>query len=256
VNRQPHSSWAEVYDLAYNRSFGSFYERLTAATIQTIMDRVLPGGRIVDFGAGTGRLSIPLADKKLEVTAVDPCPEMLYQLERKKREGMKLRTVCSTMQDFKESDFDFALCVFTVLLYLLDEESLKKALSAAHSALKPGGMLLIDIPTRVLFRSYSTNDDVIERVVSVMREKGDIYRYKEELKVKWPNGSESTYSDEFRIRYWPSEYVSSTLATTGFIPEADLTDYFSSTGSHYWLMKKIERATSPDNSSAAHHCRP
>lgn len=97
VNRNPHSSWADVYVLAYDRSFGEFYNRLTVAIIQVITDRICPGGSIVDFGAGTGRLSIPLADKGFEVTAVDPCWEMLCQLEQKKREGMKLRTVCSKM---------------------------------------------------------------------------------------------------------------------------------------------------------------
>jgi len=49
VNRNPHSSWAEVYDLAYDRSFGELYNRLTAATIQVITDRIHPGGSIVDF---------------------------------------------------------------------------------------------------------------------------------------------------------------------------------------------------------------
>ncbi|NLA95511.1 MAG: class I SAM-dependent methyltransferase [Clostridiaceae bacterium] len=76
---------------------------------------------------GTGRPAIPLAEKNFEVTAVDPCREMLCLLEKIKLAGMKLRTVCSKMEDFKGNNFDFALCVFTVLLYLLDEESLKRA---------------------------------------------------------------------------------------------------------------------------------
>ena len=255
VNRNPHSSWAEVYDLAYDRSFGEFYNSLTDITIQVITDKLHSGGSIVDFGAGTGRLSIPLANKNFEVTAVDPCCEMLCQLEQKKRAGMKLRTVCSKMQDFKESNFDFSLCVFTVLLYLLDEESLKKALSAAHGALKPDGMLLIDIPSRTIFQNYSRKDDLIERFVSVIEENGDIYRYQEELKVKGPVGNESTYSDEFKIRYWPSEYVNKILADIGFTLEADLTDHFSGTGSHYWIMKKAEQGAAPDVNSATLHCR-
>lgn len=230
VNRTPHSSWAEAYDLAYGRSFGGFYDRLTAATIQVITNRLRPGGRIVDFGAGTGRLSIPLADKNFEVTAVDPCYEMLCQLEKKQRKGMKLRTICSKMQDFKENNFDLALCVFTVLLYLLDEESLKNALSAAHGALNSDGMLLIDIPSRTIFQSYSRKDDLLDRFVSVTEENDDIYHYQEKLIVREPSGSESTYSDEFKIRYWPSEYVSDILAGIGFTLEADLTDHFSGTG--------------------------
>lgn len=250
VNSSPHSSWAKVYDLAYDRSFGEFYNSLTVATIQVITDIIRPGGRIVDFGAGTGRLSIPLAEDDFEVTSVDPCYEMLCQLKQKKREGMKLRTVCSRMQDFKESDFDFAICVFTVLLYLLDEESLKKSLSAAHDSLKPGGLLLIDIPSRTIFQNYSVKDDLMERSVSVIKENEDIYRYQEELKVKGPSGDESTYSDEFKIRYWPLEYVRNTLMTTGFVLEADLTDQFSGSGSHYWIMKKAELGVAPDGNSA------
>ena len=240
VNRNPHSSWAEVYDFAYHRSFGEFYNELTIATIRVIKDRIRSSGSIVDFGAGTGRLSIPLADDGFEVTAVEPCREMLDQLKRKKRKHMKLHTVCSKMQDFKDGNFDFALCVFTVLLYLLDKESLKKALSAAHGALKPDGMLLIDIPTKTIFQNFLKKDNVIERFVCVIEENGDIYRYQEKLNVIGSSGDRSTYSDEFKIRYWPPEYMRKVLKETGFVIEADLSDYFSGTGSHYWIMKKAE----------------
>lgn len=250
LNRNPHSSWAEVYDIAYDRSFGEFYNRLTIETIQVITDRIHPGMSIVDFGAGTGRLSIPLADKNFEVTAVDPCYEMLCQLEQKKRKGMKLRTICSKMQDFKERNFDFALCVFTVLLYLLDEKSLKKAISVAYGALKPNGLLLIDIPSKMIFQNFSKMDDLIKRFVSVIKEDGDIYRYQEELKVRGANGNYSTYSDDFKIRYWPSDYVRHILAITGFNLEDDLSDDFSCFGSSYLLMKKTEKGAKPDRDSA------
>lgn len=178
---------------------------------------------------------------------------MLGQLELKKREEMKLRTVCSRMENFKETNFDFALCVFTVLLYLLDEESLKKALSVAYHALKPEGLLLIDIPSRILFQNYSRGDEVIERSVSVLEENGDIYRYKEEIRVRGTGDEESNYSDEFRIRYWPSEYVSNILTTTGFVLEADLTACFSATGSYYWIMKKADNGAAMDENFVALH---
>lgn len=243
VNRNPHSSWAEVYDLVYTRSFGDFYNNLTDATIQVITDRLSPGGRIVDFGAGTGRLSIPLADKKFEVTAVDPCREMLCQLEKKKREGMNLRTTCSKMEDFKENNFDFALCVFTVLAYFLDEESLKKSLSAAHGALNSDGILFIDIPFEKLFKSSCKKykDDVLERLVTVTEENENICHYQEESIIRESSGNESTYSDEFKIRYWPSKYVSDIMRDIGFTLEADLMRYpFSAACAHYWIMKKAE----------------
>ncbi len=87
VSAQPHSSWADVYDLAYERSFGEFYSELTDATVQFIAGIIEPPARIVDFGAGTGRLSVPLAKLGFRVTAVDPCLEMLRQLLQKSSKG-------------------------------------------------------------------------------------------------------------------------------------------------------------------------
>ena len=71
----PHASWAGIYDLVYEESFGQFYEALTDTTIDQIKKTVHPPASIVDFGAGTGRLSIPLATSGYMITAVEPCRE-------------------------------------------------------------------------------------------------------------------------------------------------------------------------------------
>ncbi len=239
VRSQPHSSWAEVYDLAYEQSFGEFYRQLTEATVKVITDRFKPPARVVDFGAGTGRLSIPLADMGFNVTAIEPCEEMLNQLRQKKQQGMLLNDICSTMQDYQgKIEFDMALCVFTVLLYLRDEDSLEKAVKAAYASLKPGGMLLIDIPNKSLFQSYSRKDHRIERTVSVTEQTDDIFIYTEDLKVTQPNGDESSYSDTFPIRYWPAQTVRHLLEKAGFVQDADLSHDFSGAGAYYWLMSK------------------
>ena len=73
----PHDSWASVYELAYRRSFGTFYKQLTDLTLQTIKEYLPMGSSIIDFGAGTGRLSIPLAKKGYKVTAVEPSEAMM-----------------------------------------------------------------------------------------------------------------------------------------------------------------------------------
>ena len=33
---EPHASWASVYDVAYEQSFGEFYKDLTSVTIEAI----------------------------------------------------------------------------------------------------------------------------------------------------------------------------------------------------------------------------
>jgi SAM-dependent methyltransferase len=233
----PHASWAKYYDTAYEQSFGEFYDQLTVATIDQIEICVLPPARIVDFGAGTGRLSIPLASRGYKVVAVDSCQQMLDQLSEK-QEGYRVTTVASRMQDFHSDDqFDLAICVFTVLLYLLDEESLDKSIKAAANALRPGGYLLIDIPSRWVFQSYRRHTPEIDRSVSVIPQECDLYRYEESTTV-YSGSSAKSYSDQFLIRYWEVEDVMKTLANHGLTMERELSDAFSGTGSQYFLLQK------------------
>ena len=65
----PHSSWAQHYDAAY-ASFGEIYEALTTVTVRNVVKIQPPPARIIDFGAGTGRLSLPLAKEGYSVSAV------------------------------------------------------------------------------------------------------------------------------------------------------------------------------------------
>lgn len=242
VDSKPHSSWADVYDLVYEHSFRNFYHELTNVTLSVIEDRVNSNSRIVDFGAGTGRLSIPLSKKGFDVVAVDPCEEMLAQLKQKQQNG-KLQTICLKMENFTTDDkFDVALCVFTVLLYLLDEKSLLKALSAAYQSLNPGGILLIDIPSEGIFHGYSYNEDALERSVSIAEQGENIYKYSELIKIESGDGEEQCYQDEFTIRYWPKETVLENLYGVGFSLEEDLFEMFSGTGSNYFIMKKPNKS--------------
>jgi SAM-dependent methyltransferase len=238
MTEQPHSSWAEVYDIAYQRSFGDFYDRLTDVTVGLIADRFPPPASIVDFGAGTGRLSIPLSEMEYAVTAVEPCQEMLAQLQRKDPHN-SIRSVCARMENFRgEVKFDMALCVFTVILYLLDEDSLKKSLAAAYEALRPDGILLLDIPSERIFNGYSRHDPCFERRVTVTHHNGSIYTYREELIVTNDNGEATRYEDEFQIRHWSKQQVMETLQKIGFADGEDLTPHFSGAGSSYYKFKK------------------
>lgn len=242
MTAQPHSSWAEVYDTAYQKSFGDFYDRLTDATVRLIKDQLSPPARIVDFGAGTGRLAIPLSRLGFEVTAVEPCKEMLEQLQRKDQ-NHSIRTVCASMQDFRgEGDFAMALCVFTVILYLLDEDALEKSFTAAYKALRPDGIILLDIPSEAIFSSYSRRDQGFERKVSVTHCNGSFYTYKEEIVVTGNGGEGARYADEFQIRHWPQQYILELLQKIGFAEEEDLTSCFSGAGSSYHKFKKPNKA--------------
>ncbi|MBV6477955.1 MAG: hypothetical protein HGGPFJEG_00700 [Ignavibacteria bacterium] len=76
--KQPHDNWATFYDFVYEQTFGSFYSNLTIETLNVI-NQILPKGTILDFGAGTGRLSIPLTEQNYSVVAVEKSIGMVEQ---------------------------------------------------------------------------------------------------------------------------------------------------------------------------------
>jgi SAM-dependent methyltransferase len=70
---------------AHAHSFGpaaDIYERGRPGYPDAALDWLLPAGRprVVDLGAGTGKLTRQIRDRGLEVTAVDPSEQMLAQL--------------------------------------------------------------------------------------------------------------------------------------------------------------------------------
>jgi SAM-dependent methyltransferase len=239
MNRIPHASWAEVYDLAYERSFGQLYGRLTDLTLRVISEVCASPSHIIDFGAGTGRLAIPLAREGHEVVAVDPCDAMLEQL-RKKANGVEMVTECCSMSDFRSSKpADLALGVFTVLLYIQEEHQLLESLSAVRRALRDGGRMLVDVATSALFHGFEMSDGLLTRQVEIQSCGGDRFLYRESLKLKNPDGGVTRYDDEFVIRRWSTDKVLETARRSGFVIERDLSADFAGSGSQYFLLQAV-----------------
>ena len=131
----PHDALAPVYDLVYQEDFAEFYHWLTDTTVDVIRGLLPAGGRIVEFGAGTGRMALPLAQAGYRVTAVEPSAPMLERL-RAADEGDAIRCIQSTVQDYTgRTRHDLALCVFTVVIYLLTEDELQAALHSVRRSL-------------------------------------------------------------------------------------------------------------------------
>jgi SAM-dependent methyltransferase len=238
----PHASWAQVYDAAYERTFGDVYESLTVSTVTVVRRKCAPPASLVDFGAGTGRMAVPLAVQGYTVTAVEPCTEMLDELRRKDPEG-RVRAIASSMQDFQsDQTFDVALCVFTVLLYLLDEASLRASFRSAAGCLKTEGWLLLDIPSCQVFRSGEVSRGHGFRRAWQVRpvpEKPDLYDYTENIHSTDGRGTERSYEDSFRIRHWHESIVMKVAEDCGLAKAEGPLPEFAATGSSYFWLRKF-----------------
>lgn len=103
-----------------------------------------PPARILELGAGTGRLAVPLAGLGHDVVALDTSPAMLERLAAKPG-GERVRAVVGDMADDVPAG-PFALVVVAVntLFNLDDPARLRACLAAVAAALADAGRLVVE----------------------------------------------------------------------------------------------------------------
>lgn len=236
-----HVSWAAVYDEVNHRCFGHHYDELTKQTLAKIQEL---GNKqvIVDFGAGTGRLSIPLAKAGHEVIAVEPSAAMLEQLRIKAAGIDSLRIYNKSLGALRGgyivgAGADLALAVFTVIAYILTWEELTLSFTRAGECLKAEGKLLIDIPSKSLFHDSHVMRNGLDRKIWFVPLGANLYSYKE-ITTLSDNGTEIKYEDKFRLRYWTEVEVKAALHQAGLEILEDWSIHFPMAGAAHWLCRK------------------
>ena len=127
----------------YSRN-ASVYDKRHLGVSSEIMFSVLdltyakPAMRILDMAAGTGRVSIPLAEAGLKVTSVDVSDKMLQQIAVKT--DQPIETHVASAEDLPFKDSSFPLIALARALYLI--EDWEGALHEMARVLKPDGYFL------------------------------------------------------------------------------------------------------------------
>ena len=282
----PHDSWADYYDCVYKLTYGEAYQTFTDRTLRVIGQLQPTPARVVEFGAGTGRLAIPLAQMGYQVTAVDGSAGMCRVLKAKAAAGVEgaiaapcvvcqqssvpveqRRTVevavChqSICEPLLDSRFDLGLCVFTVLNYLVEEDDLRRLATVAASAVRPGGKLLVSFvanmaPMMDVFNAGPKTGQSPDGRCSAVRNirinplQEARYEYHEESALT-KDGATVSYSDIFRLREWSREQIVATIEAAGFRKEDDLSDKIPRSGEVYLLFS---RNSSTENRPAIPLC--
>jgi SAM-dependent methyltransferase len=135
-----YDSLAALYQLQYAnyRDDISFYTRLAERLNAT---------KILELGAGSGRVSIPLARRGFEVTGLELSPKML-ELGRKNAalEGAHVNFVQGDARDFKlEAQFPLVIAPFNALMHLYTLSDQDRALKCIKAHLEPGGVFAFDV---------------------------------------------------------------------------------------------------------------
>jgi SAM-dependent methyltransferase len=237
---EAHDTWAKYYDFVYEQTFGEFYNELTELTTDFIQAFIQENAQIIDFGAGTGRLSIPLAQEGYHVIAIEKSKQMANVIfDKAKEQGIQLDIQNCSISDFKHEGLqaDIALAVFTVLTYTTTEQEMKANFKAIWEHLKPGGLFFFDLPGLILFNSGKVSKPDLNRHIVIDKVEGYTYSYHEECS-RTMNGERFEYMDEFQIRYWTKDEINDMLKDQGFELVVDEFPEFKGTGADYLLYRK------------------
>jgi ubiquinone/menaquinone biosynthesis C-methylase UbiE len=105
------------------------------------------GGRVLELGCGTGRLTLAIAQNGIDIVGVDLSDSMLEAPRRKARAaGVEVPFVHADMRDLNlDGQFATILIPGNSLLHLLTNQELMQCLAGVRRHLAPGGRLVFDI---------------------------------------------------------------------------------------------------------------
>jgi SAM-dependent methyltransferase len=263
---KPYDASAQYSDYVYEKCFGAAGQRLNDEVVRVVKKLLLQPSRILEAGAGTGRLTIPLAEAGHTVTTVDQSPGMLARLERKlallpleTRARVAVRPpVRIERYRLREQRYDLVLCVFTILNHLLKAADLKAFAQSAFRRLKPGGLLLFGMATEPvlvsgitpgpLARTGTFNLDGLRRHLQVQQTDGDAYTVTDTC---WGTIQESPfrYRDTYALRLWRPEVVMEVLRSAGLVRVTDDSDVSSLAriDAECFLFRKPKRGHEDDD---------
>ncbi len=241
--REGWSGWDEYapfYDWENARTLGRkdvpFWQHIAAQA----------GGRVLELGCGTGRLSLPLARGGASLVGVDRSASMLARAakrgrapgwNRKKRQGSGLWLVRADIRalPFAAGEFNTVLAPYGMLQSLLLERDLAATLGSVAHVLEPGGLfgidLVPDVPTwpeyteKVQLRGRSAGGAHVTLIESVRQDRRRRLTTFRQRYHERRGRTKSEHCFDLTFRTLPVPQMTKRLERAGFEIEAVLGDY-------------------------------
>jgi SAM-dependent methyltransferase len=142
-----HYADAALYDYEYRR------RRADVTFYREFAKRHFGGpGRILELGAGSGRVTVPLARDGHQVVAIDQSAAMLGRLRTRVEAlpevvGRRIEVIAGDLRGFRVpgKPFPLAIAAFNVLEHLYTRGEVDACLRCVATHLEPGGIFVFDV---------------------------------------------------------------------------------------------------------------
>ena len=182
--------------------------------------------RILDVGCGTGSFALLLADRGLDVTAVDPA-EASLAVARVKPGGDRIRWIHGDATSLPPLQVDLVTMTGNVAQAIVSPVEWAATLAGAHAALRPGGRLAFETrdPDRRAWEEWHrtassrvTGIDGVGEVESWV-ELADVDLPLVSFRWTWVFADGDVLTSDSTLRFRERPEVERDLATAGYVLE-------------------------------------
>jgi SAM-dependent methyltransferase len=224
LHRPFYSEYAWAFDLLIDRPV----HKECAAIAAWLVERgVLPGSDVLDAGCGSGRYSVELGRRGYIVHGVDLSPELIDVARASIGGGPKsVSFAVGDILSMPAKRYDAVLCR-GVLNDILDEADRAAAFDAFARALRPGGVLILDVREWEASAERKAREPVFRKRVSSDRGELTFTSVTEldpegrrlivsEQHVLAGHGRQRVSDYRFAMRCWTRDELGAHLARCGF----------------------------------------
>jgi len=234
MDRPFYTSFAWAYDLVIEGPVSRRVDFIVSALSRRGIE---PGARVLDAGCGTGSYSLALTDRGFVVRGLDRSEPLLEQA-RAKCAGLPtgITFVAGDILALpQEPTFDAILCR-GVLNDLTDDAARRDAFVSFARALRPNGVLILDVRNWITPAARTQAEPVFEktvqtakglltfRSVKTLERQTRSLRAAEEHRLHGPDGV-TVETCDFVMRCWTEDELRERLSAAGFAAVELLGDY-------------------------------